>query len=244
MYNQIGCGKSTHFADKKGDTDFWTPELFMAELDNVKSHFGIKEFDLLGQSWGGMLAGQYAITQPKGLRKVVISNSPSDMKLWVQAAGRLRKGLPQDVQDTLTRCEEEGRTESEEYEAAVMVFYARHLCRLDPFPAELNDSFSQLKEDNTVYETMNGPSEFYVIGSLKEWSITEELKKITKDTLPGGLLVMNGVYDEAQDDTTAAFFYQPSCRTKWIRYGLSSHTPMLEETEKYIEDLGRFLTQE
>lgn len=244
MYDQIGCGQSTHFEDKKGDTDFWTPELFMAELDNVKSHFGIEEFDLLGQSWGGMLAGQYAITQPKGLRKVVVSNSPSDMKVWVEAAGRLRKELPQDVQDTLTRCEEEGRTESEEYEAAVMVFYARHLIRLSAWPDELTASFDQLKEDSTVYETMNGPSEFYVIGSLKDWSITEDLKKITQETVPGGLLVLNGRYDEAQDETTVAYWSQPSCRTKWIRYGLSSHTPQLEETEQYVRDLGMFLTQE
>lgn len=51
MYDQIGCGKSTRFREKKGDTDFWTPELFMAELDNVKDYLGIKEFDLLGHSW-------------------------------------------------------------------------------------------------------------------------------------------------------------------------------------------------
>lgn len=244
MYHQIGCGKSTHFKDKKGDTEFWTPELFMAELDNVKAYLGIEEFDLLGSSWGGMLAGQYAITQPKGIRKLVVSNSPSNMKVWVEAAGRLRKDLPQDVQDTLDRCEEEGKTDTEEYEEAVTVFYRRHMCRLDPWPEEVNASFAYLKDDNTVYETMNGPSEFYVIGSLKDWSITEELKKITAKTLPGGLLVMNGHYDEAQDETTSAYFYQPSCRTKWVRYGLSSHMPMLEETESYIRDLGAFLTQE
>ena len=93
MYDQIGCGDSTRFPEKRGHEDFWTPELFMAELDNLKSHLGIEEFDLLGQSWGGMLAGNYAIEkQPKGLRKLVISDSPSDMKVWVQTADRLRKG--------------------------------------------------------------------------------------------------------------------------------------------------------
>lgn len=58
MYHQIGCGKSTHFADKKDDASFWTPELFMTELDNVKSHLGIKDFYLLGQSWGWVLTPQ------------------------------------------------------------------------------------------------------------------------------------------------------------------------------------------
>ena len=245
MYDQIGCGKSSHFPDKKGDTKFWVPELFMAELNNLKSHFGIKEFDLLGQSWGGMLAAQYAIVQQaKGLRKLILSNSPTDMKLFVGACGRLRKELPQDVQETLDRCEREGKTETEEYENAVLVFYQRYTCRVDPFPDELNDSFGQLKEDNTVYDTMNGPSEFHVIGSLKGWSITEDVGKITKETAPGGILIMNGVYDEAQDETMEAFFHKPSCRVKWVQFGMSSHTPMLEETERYVSKLGRFLLEE
>lgn len=245
MYHQIGCGKSTHFKDKRGDTDFWAIDMFMAELDNVKAALGIKEFDLLGHSWGGMLAANYAIDkQPKGLRKLIISNSPSDMKVWVQTANRLRKELPQDVQVTLDRCEREGKTDTEEYEEAVTVFYNRHACRLEPWPKEILDSFGYLKEDSTVYETMNGPSEFYVVGSLKTWSITEELTRITAKTAPGGLLVVNGYFDEAQDETCAPYFYQPSCRTKWVRYALSSHMPELEETEAYVRDLGMFLTSE
>ncbi|KAI6822299.1 MFS general substrate transporter [Hortaea werneckii] len=245
MYDQIGCGKSTHFSDKKGDKDFWTPELFMAELDNLKDHLGIQQFHLLGQSWGGMLGGQYAIDrQPTGLRKLIISDSPSDMVQWVEVANRLRKDLPKDVRETLDRCEREGRTDSEEYEEAVNYFYSLHVCRITPFPQELVDSFANIKEDGTVYETMNGPSEFYVIGTLKHWSISEGLKKITAKTAPGGMLIINGYFDEAQDETCVAFFQNPSCRTKWVRYALSSHMPMLEETEAYVRDVGTFLTSE
>ena len=242
MYDQIGCGKSMHFKDKKGDTEFWTPQLFMAELDNVKEYFKIQEYDLLGQSWGGMLAGQYATTQPKGLKRLIISDSPSDMKVWVATANKLREKLPKDVQETLDRCEKEGKTDSKEYEEAVQAFYDRHLCRIVPWPQELSDAFAFVGEDNTVYDTMNGPSEFHVIGSLKNWSITDELKKITEKTVPGGMLIINGHYDEAQDETCAPYFYNPSCKTKWVRYAESSHLPMLEETERYVKDLGMFLT--
>jgi proline-specific peptidase len=242
MYNQIGCGKSTHFPEKRGDTEFWTPGLFMNELENVIKHFRIQDFYLLGQSWGGMLAGQFALErQPKGLQKLIISDSPSDMEVWVSTATRLRKALPQEIQDTLDKCEREGRTDTEEYEKAVQYFYGLHLCRLESWPKELSDSFAWLAEDSTVYNTMNGPSEFYVIGSLKHWRITDELHKITETTCPGGLLVMNGYYDEAQDETTAPFFTNPTCRTKWVRYALSSHMPNLEETEAYLRDLGSFL---
>ncbi|EME83683.1 uncharacterized protein MYCFIDRAFT_211389 [Pseudocercospora fijiensis CIRAD86] len=245
MYDQIGCGGSTRFKDKKGDHEFWSPQLFMEELDNVKRYLGIEEFDLLGQSWGGMLAGQYAIEkQPAGLRKLIISNSPSNMKVWVDVGNRLRKQLPKEIQDTLDRCEREGKVETPEYEEAVMYFYSLHVCRVDPFPKELEKSFEQLGEDNTVYYSMCGPSEFFIIGNLKNWSITGKLDQITETTVPGGILIMNGYYDEAQDETTEAFFTKPSARVKWVRYALSSHMPMLEETEKYLTDLGRFLTQE
>ncbi|KYG46737.1 hypothetical protein M433DRAFT_187796 [Acidomyces richmondensis BFW] len=245
MYDQIGCGKSTRFREKKGDVNFWTPQLFMAELDNLKSHFGITDFDLLGQSWGGMLGGQYAIErQPIGLRKLVISNSPADMVTLVHLVNRLRDKLPKNIQETLTCCEKEGKTESVEYQRAVLYYYGLHACRVDPFPVEMMAVLHNLKEDPTVYETMYGPSEFNLVGSLKNWDIREELKKITAKTCPGGILVMNGYHDEVQDETTVAFFTNPSCRTKWVRYPLSSHMPMLEETESYLKDLGTFLTSE
>lgn len=243
MYDQIGCGESTRFKDKKGDEEFWTPELFMEELNTVKSHLGIKKFDLLGQSWGGMLAAQYAIEQQsKGLRKLILSDSPSDMGKWNKAQNDLRKQLPQEIQDTLERCEKEGKMETPEYEACVMEYYKLFMCRCEPWPKEAEDSFAALGEDNTVYNTMCGPSEFFIIGSLKTWSVTKGLHKLTENTVPGGILIINGYYDEAQDETTEEFFNLTSAKTKWVRYALSSHFPMLEETEKYVLDLGKFLT--
>ena len=78
------------------------------------------------------------------------------MKLWVEAADRLREKLPSDVQETLTRCEKEGKTETEEYEKAVDVYYERHLCRVKPMPEELKKSFEDMKIEPTVMLTMNG----------------------------------------------------------------------------------------
>lgn len=73
---------------------------------------------------------------------------------WVKAANKLRAKLPKDVQETLTRCEREGKTETEEYEKAVQVFYRRHVCRLDPWPKDVDDTFANIKDDSTVYMTM------------------------------------------------------------------------------------------
>ena len=76
------------------------------------------------------------------------------MRMWVAAADRLREQLPPDVQEVLTRCEREGKTDTEEYEKAVEVYYDRHLCRVKPTPEELKKSFEILKEDMTVMLTM------------------------------------------------------------------------------------------
>ena len=163
MYDQLGCGNSTRLPEKKGAGDFWTVDLFLSELDNLLTKLGIKDdYDLLGQSWGGMLGACHAIRQPKGLHKLVIADSPASMKMWVAAADRLREQLPPDVQETLTRCEKEGLTDTEEYEKALEVYYDRHVCRIKPTPEELKRSFALLKEDMTVmltmYSTSNGTS--------------------------------------------------------------------------------------
>ena len=166
------------------------------------------------------------------------------MDTWVEETGKQRSKLPDDVQEVLDRCEKDGTTDTEEYEAAVLEFYKLHLCRLWPFPQELNDSFAGLAEDPTVYNTMNGPSEFHVIGSLKGWSIVDGLRKITARTAPGGIFVANGYYDEAQDPCCVPFFTQPSARVKWVGFAESGHMPMLEETEKFVKAVGAFLTSE
>ncbi|KAK7435527.1 hypothetical protein VKT23_019649 [Stygiomarasmius scandens] len=100
FYDQLGSGNSTHLPSKAGDTSFWTEDLFLSELDSLLAHLGIQEdYDLLGHSWGGMLAARHGSRRPKGLNKLIISSSPSDMKLWVDAQNKLREELPQDVQE-------------------------------------------------------------------------------------------------------------------------------------------------
>jgi L-proline amide hydrolase len=80
------------------------------------------------------------------------------------------------ARETLTRHEAEGTTADPAYEAAVRVFYDWHLCRI-VWPNCVERSFAQLADDPTVYHTMNGPSEFHCIGSLKTWDITERCRK-------------------------------------------------------------------
>ncbi|KAL8707393.1 MAG: hypothetical protein Q9225_007763 [Loekoesia sp. 1 TL-2023] len=236
FYDQIGCGRSTHIPSKKHSASFWTPDLFLHELDNLLTHLNIKDnYDLLGQSWGGMLGACHAIRQPSGLKNLIIANSPADMGSWLEAANRLRTQLPEEVQEVLTRCEREGKEGSEEYEKAMMAFYEKHVCRVVPMPGDLEESFRQLKEDDTVYSTMNGPSEFNVTGTLKTFDIRNNIHKIKVPTL-----LLNGRYDEAQDEVLEPFFREID-KVKWYRFAESSHLPQLEEREEFMRVVAQFL---
>jgi alpha/beta hydrolase fold len=83
MYDQLGCGRSTHLPEKRGDEGFWTVDLFLKELDNLLTHLGIQnDYDLYGHSWGGNLASEHAVRQPKGLNKLIIANAPSSSRCF------------------------------------------------------------------------------------------------------------------------------------------------------------------
>ncbi|MBC7676931.1 MAG: proline iminopeptidase-family hydrolase, partial [Rhodoferax sp.] len=181
-YDQLGCGNSTLLPHKGGD--FWTPQLFVDELENLIDHLGQRAgFHVLGQSWGGMLGAEYGARRPVGLKSLVIANSPASMALWTSEAMRQRSDMPQDIQDALNKHEAAGTYSDPEYQEATMWVYERHVCRIVPNPPEVAASFAAIEADPTVYHTMNGPSEFHVIGTLKTWSVVDEVAAISVPTL-------------------------------------------------------------
>ena len=233
LYDQVGCGQSQHLPD--APADFWTPQLFKDELRQLTGHLGIADrYAVVGQSWGGMLAMEFALDHPDGLRGIVVADSPASMTLWVSEANRLREDLPPDVQATLTRHEVAGTTDDPEYETAVRVFYDRHLCRV-PWPEALQRSFDQIAADPTVYHTMNGPSEFHVIGSLKEWDISDRLHEIRTPTL-----LVSGRYDEATP-LIVGDVHERIPGAEWTIFESSSHLPHIEEPDAFLDRVDRFL---
>lgn len=154
FYDQLGNGNSTHLREKP--KEFWTPQLFMDELENLVAKLGIAgRYDVLGHSWGGMLGSQWAATRtPTGLRRLILSGSPASMELWEETGKEYAKGLPPDVQAALKKHEDAGTTDTQEYKDAIEVFYAKHLCRVQPMPEDVAESFKKMDEDTTVYMTM------------------------------------------------------------------------------------------
>lgn len=233
-YDQLGVGLSTHLPER--GADFWTVQLFLDELDNLLAHLGIGDgYHVLGQSWGGMLAAEHAVRRPYGLKGLVIANSPASMKLWREECDRLRRELPEDVERTLREHEAAGTTGHPDYRAAEKVFNLRHVCRISPTPDEVLASDAKTEADPTVYHTMNGPTEFHVIGTLKDWTVVDRLHLVTAPTL-----LVSGRHDEATPRTVQPFAdHIPDVR--WELFEQSSHMPHIEEEELYLQVVGSFL---
>ena len=230
FYDQLGCGRS----DRPTDRSLWTIDRFVEELGMVADELVNGPFHLLGHSWGSMLATDYALTRPLGLRGLILASPPLCIPRWLEDLERYRAALPEDIRDVLTRHEAGGTTDSEEYEEATLAFYRRHLCRLDPWPEELNRAMEGASMD--VYHTMWGPSEFYMTGSLADYDRTDRLSEITSPTL-----FTCGAYDEAPPETTR--WYQsllPGSRLAVFEQ--SAHLPHLEEPDAYLRALGKFLS--
>ena len=230
FFDQLGCGKS----DTPDDVSLWRIDRFVDEVTAVRDALGLDRIHLLGHSWGGWLAIEYMLGAPSGVVSLTLASTSASIPQFVYEAGKLISELPREMAETMRRLEAEGDFENPEFEAGMMEFYKRHLCRLDPWPDPLMRCIENL-DGNIVYETMNGPTEFTVIGNMKDWNRIEKLSEIVAPTL-----ITCGRYDELT----------PAC-SRTLRQGImnsrmhvferSAHMAHLEETESYLQILSEFL---
>ena len=230
FFDQLGCGKS----DTPDDVSLWRIDRFVDEVTAVRDALGLDRIHLLGHSWGGWLAIEYMLGAPSGVISLTLASTSASIPQFVYEAGKLISELPREMAETMRRLEAEGDFENPEFEAGMMEFYKRHLCRLDPWPDPIMRSLENL-DGNIVYETMNGPTEFTVIGNMKDWNRIEKLSEIVAPTL-----ITCGRYDELT----------PAC-SRTLRQGImnsrmhvferSAHMAHLEETESYLQILSEFL---
>ena len=229
FYDQLGSGKS----DRPADLSLWHTQRFVEELSQVRKALQLKKVHIFGHSWGTMLAVDYMLTQPSGVKSLILASPCLSTPRWIQDANKYRAALPNEIQDILNKHEEAGTTDSEEYTGATMEFYSRYMCRLDPWPAELEKTFAELNFE--VYGTMWGPSDFYITGNLKDYDRTEQLNEISVPTL-----FTAGRYDGATPETTT--FYQSFVPGASLEiFENSSHMAMHEETDLYVKVIREFL---
>jgi proline-specific peptidase len=230
MYDQLGCGRS----EQPGDPSLWTVERSVAEVDAVRAALGLDRIHLFGQSWGGWLSIEYMTRGTTGIEQLILASTSASAREFTDAAGLLIQQLPEPHRSVLIEGGESGEYDTPEYGVAVMEFYKRHVCRLDPWPAALDATVANL-DGNEVYLTLNGPTEFDIIGPLREWDRSADLGRITVPTL-----ITVGRYDEIA----------PSC-AETLRAGIadsrvvvfeqSGHVSHLEEPEAYLAAVRSFL---
>jgi proline-specific peptidase len=232
VYDQLGCGRS----DIPDDTSLWTVDRSVAEVDQVRAALGLERCHLLGQSWGGWLAIEYMARGTRGVERLVLASTSASIPEFMAGARGLIEALPEPHRTVLIELGAKEQYDHPDYQTAVDVFYHRHLCRADPWPDALLRSSAQM-DGNQVYLTMNGPTEFDVIGRLREWDRTADLGRIDVPTL-----VTCGRYDEIT----------PSC-SETITHGIpgarmhvferSAHCAHLEEPDDYARVVEAFLSE-
>jgi len=229
LIDQLGCGKS---ARPRG-TALYTIAHNVEEVEGVRKALRLGKVHLMGSSYGGALAIATALKYQRNLRSLVITGGLASVPLTVREMRRLVNRLPPKTRATLAKYEAREDYENSEYLAAVDVFYRRHVCRLPVWPREVTYSFEHLSRP--VYFTMNGPNEFTIIGTIRDWDVTDQLPTIRVPTL-----VTVGRYDEVTP-RVAESIHRGIRGSKLVRFEKSAHLAMWEERSHYIGVVRDFL---
>ena len=235
LYDQLGCGSS----DRPHAID-WGVQVFLDELAALRAQLGLDRIHLLGTSWGGMLALEHALSAFAegdfgGLTSLVLSSTLASADEWVAEATRLRGELPPEVIAVLDEHERAGTYDSPEYAAAEAVLNARHFFRGPSNPPELERMLPERGAES--YRAMWGPNEWTLTGALRGWDVRSRLPELD---LP--VLVIRGRYD-LSTESIAATLVRGLPQAREVVFEESSHTPVLEETERYLEVVGDFLRE-
>ena len=196
-YDQLG----SYHSDQPSDTSLWNIERFVDEVEQVRTALGLNKdnFYLLGQSWGGILAMEYAFRHQENLKGLIISNMMSNVEAYNKYNKEvLAPALPKDVLDTIMYYEDREEYGNETYLSTIEEhYYTRHVLRspIEEWPDAIVRTFTHLNPE--VYVYMQGPSEFGLKGdaTLKDWDVSQQLSSITVPTLTVG-----GTHDTMDPD--------------------------------------------
>lgn len=250
IYDQLGCGESTRLRDKKGDADFWTLDLFAAELRNLLEGLEIRTVDLLGHSWGACVAVRFA-AQLHGqqhdrqrpnqvqLRKLIIAQSTAVLADRTPFFEKQLENLPPPHGEAALLAHQTGVRDSPAYKAALSAYSHHHMCRLTPWPVEFTECIAAMNDDDTVASAFDGDED--------RFDLLPDIRKLSSAVVPGGMLIFNGKYDQSMDEVVRPFYDLPALpeeRKEWVRFGLSSHMAILEETKEVVRTVGVFLMRE
>ena len=228
-YDQLGVGNS----DQPSDDSLWTVDRYREEVEQVRKGLGLDKFYLYGHSWGGMLGIEYALVHQDHLRALIISDMTAGIPAYEAYAQKLLAELSDEDRKTLAKYEAAGNYDAPEYQNIMMgKVYAEHLVRLQPWPEPVDRAFK--KFNAKIYNTMQGPNEFVITGTFKNWDRWADLPKIKVPTLiiAGEKGTMN------PDDIRRMGKLIPRSRVVITK---GSHLEMYDDQQTYFRELVKFI---
>jgi pimeloyl-ACP methyl ester carboxylesterase len=193
----------------------WSLAIFTEELEHLRAHLGLDKIHLLGTSWGGMLALEHALAHPDSVRSLVLSSTLASAEEWIVEAKRLNDAIEGDDEEVLAE------------------FERRHFYRGPGEPLEL----VRMREEknSVVYEAMWGPNEWTMTGALAGWDVRSRLAELKMPTL-----ILRGAHD-LSTPAISKTLTDGIPHAREVVFAESSHTPVLEETERYLRVVREFL---
>lgn len=234
-YDQLGSGNS----DAPSDTSLWNTPRFVEEVEQVRKGLGLDQFYVVGHSWGGMLALEYANKYQSHLKGLVISNMTASIADYVNYTAQLKtKYFSKEDLVTFDSLDRKKAYTSPQYTDLLMTkLYAQVICRipLDQWPEPLNRAFKKVNPQ--VYMQMQGVDEFHVTGNFKNWNFWDKLPNIKTPTL-----VLGGKYDEMSPESMKREgSLLPNSHTYLCPEG--SHMAMYDDQQRYFSTLTTFLKE-
>jgi len=234
-YDQLGSA----FSDQPNDPDLWDLPRFVEEVEQVRTALKLdrQNFYLLGQSWGGMLAIEYALKYQQHLKGLVISNMVSSIPGYNEYAKNvLMPAMDQKALAEIKKLETAGQYQNPRYmELLIPNFYVEHILRMPPdqWPDGVNRAFKRLNEK--VYVPMQGPSEMGASGKLVNWDRTADLANITIPTLTIG--AKYDTMDPAQMEKMAGLVK----RGRYLFCPNGSHMALYDDQKVYFDGVVKFV---
>ena len=234
-YDQLGCGNSQ---DPK-DTSMWDLPRYVEEVEQVRTALQLNKdnFYLLGHSWGGILAMQYALKYQANLKGLIISNMMSSCPAYGKYAREvLAPQFDKNILDSIRTIEANNDFANPKYMELLMPnFYAKHILRLpvNNWPEPVTRSFAKM--NNSLYVTMQGPSEFGVSGKLLNWDVSKQLPELRIPTLTIG-----GTHD-TMDPEHMKWMSTQVQKGRFLLCEKGSHMSMYDDQQTYMKGLISFL---
>ncbi len=234
-YDQLG----STYSDQPNESSLWELPRFVDEVEQVRRALGLERdnFYLYGQSWGGMLAIEYALAHPDALKALVISNMMASIPAYNEYAARvLKPSIDANVVAEIEALEAAGDTDNPRYMALLIPnFYTKHILRMpaDAWPEPVNRAMAHINP--AVYVPMQGPSELGASGKLVHWDRTKDLARIATPTL------VIGATHDTMDPTHMQWMADQLPNGRFLLCPNGSHLAIYDDQAMYMAGLIKFI---